>query len=191
MRSALFLSIPLVLSSAACTYDNGDARRVSNPPPASTCSSTAPAVQTAIDTDAQLQVEPGQGAGLFVEYGAGGHWTIRTTCDTSLKDNPACPWDVIVTPEDGRSISNVAGLELESSTDSIAAYPDDPRSYNLIAQTAGDIDGFTFDTEPGTAISVDSFLDGTCALSYFYWSGDGALHTGSPTNPLVLIPSAE
>jgi len=190
MRSALFLSIPLVLSSAACTYDNGDARRALTQPPAATCSNTAPAVQTAIDTDAEIQVEPGAGAGLFVEYASGGHWTLRTTCDTSLKNNPPCPWDIIVTPEDGRSISNVAGQGLES-TDSVAPYPDDPRSYNLIAETAGDIDGFTFDTEPGTAISVDSFLDGTCALTYFYWSGDGALHTGSPTNPLVLIPSAE
>jgi len=188
MRIALCLGLPLALFSAACTYDNGDARRILSEAPPSCDGATTP-TQTWIDTGAQLDTQPGQGAGVFIEYAAGGHWSIRTTCDT-LKNNAPCDWDVIVTPEDARTISNVQGEDLES-TDSVRAYPDDPRSYQLRAQTSADIDGMTFDTEPQSAIMVDALLDGVCALPYFFWVGDGAAHGGSPSNPLQLVPTPE
>ena len=188
MRRALFLGIPLALFSAACTYDNGDAHRVLDQTP--TCGGATTPVQASIDVGAEVEVDPGQGAGVFVEYAAGGHWRLRTSCDTS-KNSVPCSWDIIVTPEDGRSISNVVAEDLESGSDAVRAYPPDPRSYQLVAETSGDIDGFSFDTEVGTAVSVDSYLDGSCALPYFFWVGDGALHTGSPSNPLVLIPTPE
>jgi len=192
MRSALFLGLlPLVLFSAACGYDNGNARRIpyEEQGPA-TCDGPAEPVQTAIDTDRQIEVQPGEGAGVFIEYATGGHWLLRTTCDT-LKNNTPCAWDVIITPEDGRSISKAVGEDLEAGTDSVGTYPEYPRSYQLVTETNGDVDGIRFDTEPGTAIAVDAFLDGTCALPYFFWVGDGAAHGGSPSNPLVLIPTAE
>ena len=194
MRRALFLAVPLSLFSAACTYDNGDARRILNEEP--TCPASTPeAVQTYIDADRKLDVQAGHGAGVYIEYTAGGHWLLRTTCDTNTTDDKTtndvpCAWDIIVTPEDGRSISNVVAEDLESG-DSVGAYPEYPSSYQLLAQTTDDIDGMSFDTEPGTAIAVDSFLEGACALNSFFWVGDGAVHTGSPSNPLVLIPSAE
>jgi hypothetical protein len=188
MRRALFFGFPLLPLLAGCTYDNGDARRILNDD--STCvDSPAEPVQTYIDTNAQIETQPGQGAGVYVEYAAGGHWIVRTTCDTVSHPTP-CPWDIIVTPEDGRSISNVAAEDLES-TDSVGTYPEYPQSYQLLTETGNDVDGITFDTEPGTAISVDAFLDGTCALPYFFWVGDGAAHTGAPSNPLVLIPTPE
>jgi len=198
MRRALFLSIPLLFLSTACTYDNGDARRIPDDPPpggagnggggGGNCGPAEP-VQTYIDVDAQIETTPGEGAGVFVEYAKGGHWVLRTTCDT-LKNGPPCAWDIIITPEDGRSISNVEPRDLEAK-DSVGTYPDFPRSYQLVAETAGDIDGFTFDTEPQTAISVDVFLDEACALPYVFWVGDGAVHTGAPSNPIVLIPTPE
>lgn len=190
MRRVLFLGLPLALFSAACTYDNGDARRVLEEQPTSCEGNPAEPIQTAIDTDAQLETQPGRGAGVYVEYGSGGHWLLRTTCDTETNDTP-CAWDIIVTPEDGRSISNVAAEGLEAGTDSFGIYPEYPRSYQLVAKTSADVDGITFDTEPGTAIAVDSFLDGACALPYVFWVGDGAAHTGSPSNPIVLIPTHE
>jgi len=184
------LGIPLALLSAACTYDNGDARRILNE--SSSCpDSAANPVQTWIDVDAKIETHPGEGAGVFLEYAAGGHWLLRTACDTAIKDSQACAWDIIVTPEDGRSISNVVPDGLEGSTDSVHTYPDDPRSYQLIAQTGDDLDGISFDTEPQTAISIDAFLDGSCALPYFFWVGDGAAHSGSPSNPLQLVPTPE
>ncbi len=105
MRRALFLAIPLACLSAACTYDNGDARRVLDPTPTCTDGAATP-VQTWIDVNQQIVSEPGKGAGVFIEYAAGGHWSIRTTCDFE-KSNTPCAWDIIVTPEDDRSISNV------------------------------------------------------------------------------------
>jgi hypothetical protein len=203
MRRALFLSIPLLCLSTACSYDNGNARRIpdevlpggggngggGNGGGGAADCGPEEAVQTYIDVDAQIETMPGEGAGVFVEYKKGGHWVLRTTCDT-LKNNVPCAWDIIVTPEDGRSISNVVPQELESS-DSVGTYPKFPRSYQFVAETAGDVDGITFDTEPQTAISVDVFLDGACALPYVFWVGDGAVHTGAPSNPIVLIPTPE
>ncbi|HEY0466595.1 MAG TPA: hypothetical protein VGC79_20445 [Polyangiaceae bacterium] len=189
MRSALFLGVSLSFLSAACTYDNGDARRILDE--TATCDeSPATPVQTWIDTDAKIETRPGASAGVFVEYGAGGHWRLLTTCDTA-NNVPPCGWDIIITPEDGRSISNVAPEDLETNTDSVGIYPEYEHSYHLLAETGDDLDGITFDTEPGTAIAVDAFLDGKCALPYFFWVGDGAAHTGSPSNPLVLIPTSE
>lgn len=188
MRRAPFLVLPLALFSAACTYDNGDAHRILTDETSCDGSPSDP-IQTAIDTDARIETQPGHGAGVYVEYTAGGHWLLRTTCDIEKNDTP-CAWDIIVTPEDGRSISNVAPHDLESS-DSIGKYPEYPASYQLLAQTSTDEDGFSFDTEPGTAIAVDSFLDGACSLPYLFWVGDGAVHSGAPSNPLVLIPTAE
>ena len=190
LRVLFFGLIPLTLFSAACTYDNGDARRVLDEEPSTCPGNPIDPIQTAIDTDAQIETQPGRGAGVYVEYTTGGHWLLRTTCDTETNSAP-CAWDVIVTPEDGRSISKVAPQGLEASTDSVGIYPDYPRSYQLVAETGPDVDGITFDTEPGTAIAVDSFLDGACALPYIFWVGDGAAHTGAPSNPIVLIPTHE
>jgi len=189
MRTALFLGLPLALLASACTYDNGDARRYTDPPSDNSPTSCGPAIQSTIDVDRQIEVQAGEGAGVFIEYTSGGHWQLRTTCD-SLKNNVACKWDIIVTPEDGQTFSNVVATDLES-TDAVRPFPDDTRSYQLIAETSGDIDGFTFDTAAGAAISVDALIDDQCALPYFFWIGDGALHSGSPSNPVILAPSGE
>jgi hypothetical protein len=186
MRSRLLFGLAVLLLASGCSYDNGNRRRVYSSD--SSCASSSPPAQATIDADAKLGVDPGQGAGVLVEYATDGHWQLRTSCDT-LKTNSDCAWDVIVTPEDGSSIVNVAGTDLEPD-DELIRYPKDQVSYQLRASTSSDIDGFSFDSNPGAAVLVDAFLDDTCALSFFYWIGDGALHSGSPTNPLVLIPSA-
>ena len=184
MRKALLLGVPLVFFSAACTYDNGDAQRVTATPVA--CDSPAEPATSTIDADRQIEVDPGQGAGVFIEYGAGGHWTLRTSCDTD-KTNTAYSWDVIVTPEDGQALSLVTPYDFEPG-DTVNPFSTDG-SYRFLAATSSDIDGITFDSAPGAAVRVDSYLDGVCALPYFFWVGDGALHQTSPTNPLILIPS--
>lgn len=190
MRSALLLALPLVLSLSACAYDNGDARRVSSDytPPSSSaaCDSTQTPAESVIDVDRQIEVDAGQGAGMFVEYSSGGHWQVRTSCDT-LRTNTTCAWDIIVTPQDGSLLSNVTPTELEPA-DSLTAY--DATSYQLRTNTSTDLDGFSFDSDPGAAVRIDALLDETCATQFFYWVGDGALHSGSPTNPIDLVPSA-
>ena len=189
MHRALLLGIPLAFLASACTYDNGDARRYTDPSPANSPTSCGPSVESTIDSDGQIEVQAGEGAGVFIEYTTGGHWQLRTTCDT-LKNNVSCKWDIIVTPQDGETLSNVLPTDLES-TDDVRPFPDDTRSYQLVAETSGDTDGFSFDSAPGAAISVDTLLDDRCALPFFFWIGDGALHKGSPSNPVVLIPSSQ
>jgi len=194
MRRALFLGLPLALLSAACTYDNGDARRILSEEPNETLScagNPATPVEASIDVDAKIETLAGQGAGVFIEYAKGGHWTLRTACDVSIaKESGPCAWDIIITPEVGRTISNVVPQGLEAATDSVGIYPDPeyPDSYQFLAETGADLDGFTFDTEPQTAIAIDTFLDGACALPYLFWAGD---HSGAASNPLVLVPTPE
>ncbi len=187
MRKARYLGVPLVLSlvalASACTYDNGDANRVLT---TDQCSTNDPA-SSKIDADRQIELEAGQGAGVFIEYSAGGHWQLRTTCDTS-KTNASCQFDILVTPQDKSAISNMAPVDLEPE-DSVL--PFETASYQFLATTSSDVDGITFDSDPGAAISIDVYLDNTCALPFVFWVGDGALHSGAPTNPLILVPSAE
>jgi hypothetical protein len=184
MRRAFVLGIPLAFLAAACTYDNGDPQRVLYSNSSTTVCGNA--TQATIDTGAQIDVDAGLGAGIFIEYASGGHYTVRVSCDTT-RSNSTCQWDVIVTPQTG-AISNVVGQGLEGDD---TVHPFSPNSYQLNAHTSTEIDGFTFDTDPGAAISVDALLDGVCAVPYFFWVGDGALHQGSPSNPLTLVPSPE
>ncbi len=192
MPKTLLFALPLTLLASACTYDNGHARRIDHypatqPDPSGDngCSPDSTPVQSNIDVDRQLVVGAGQGAGVFVEYAHDGH------CSCAPAATPAtCAWDIVVTPETGSSISNAVALDLESD-DLLRRYPDDTNSYQLVATTGADLDGFTFESNPGAAVRVDALLDGQCARRFFYWFGDGALHSGSPTNPLDLIPSAE
>src|SRR4051812_13377028 len=115
MSRALWLVLPLALSSAACTYDNGDARRITDPNGGTPVTVCGKATNAAIDVDAKLELsEPGEGAGVFVEYASGGHWTVTTSCDTNQSKAP-CEWDLIMTAEDGTQITNVKGVDLESA----------------------------------------------------------------------------
>ena len=190
MRRALALSIPFLFLAAACTYDNGDAHRVitdsQQPDPMVECGTVA---RSTIDVDSQIDIDPGAGAGVFIEYATGGHWHVRTSCDTA-KGSAACVWDVLVSPETGHSLSNFAPEALESN-DSLHEYVSSPGTWQLNANTSSDIDGFTFDGDPGAAVEVDALLDGVCAVPYFFWVGDGALHPGSPSNPLILAPASD
>lgn len=188
MSRALWLVLPLALSSAACTYDNGDAHRVVVDNGGSQVTQCGTQTNATIDVDETIDPgKPGEGAGVFVEYLSGGHWQVTASCDT-LKNDVPCRWDMIVTAEDGAAISNVKRVDLESG-DSLTQY--DAQSYQFQVVTNADFDGFTFDTPPGAAVLFDTLLADTCvdAAPLFFWVGDGAVHPGAPSNPLALIPS--
>jgi hypothetical protein len=197
MRRVFALGIPFAFLVAGCTYDNGDANRAlyDNPSPANCMTPT----QSTIDTNAQIDPDAGIGIGVFIEYASGGHYHLRTSCDTTTS-HLACHWDVILTPDVGKTITNVAPENL-TGTDSVQVYAPNlapagqSPSYQLLAETSTEIDGVTFDIEPGSAVSVDAYVDAnqveTCALPYFFWVGDGALHQGSPSNPLIVTPTPE
>jgi hypothetical protein len=175
------LAVPLF---AACGY--GDHRSPGDgytdyPPPSS------PKIEEAIiDTDQLLEIEPGEGAGAFIEYEAGGTYHVTTSCDVG--QGGACYWDIVVTPLGDAAVLSVSPLDLESD-DSITL--GSGNQLRLVARTGQDLDGFSFQTEPGAAIEFDALLDDGPANRYLFWVGDGALHSGAPSNPIDLVPSAE
>ena len=57
-------------------------------------------------------MEPGDGAGAFIEYETGGNYHVTTSCDVA--QNGECFWDIIVLPLDDASVSNVTPLDLEA-----------------------------------------------------------------------------
>jgi hypothetical protein len=82
----------------------------------------------------------------------------------------------------------VAAFDLES-TDSVTL--GSGNQVRLVARTGKDFDGFSFQTDPGAAVQIDALLDDAPGNRYLFWVGDGALHSGAPSNPIDLVPSAE
>lgn len=184
-RISLLLALPALLAATACTYGDHNGRYDHDPSDGSN-SCGSPAERGVIDTDGTLEVEPAAGVGVFVEYGAGGHWRIYVSCDTD-QSGYDCEFDVIAKPLEGGTVLSVTSENLESN-DSVSIIGDD--SVNLISRTDYDFDGFKLDTQPGVALSVDAFLDNACT-NYVYWVENGAVHDGAPTSPIELQPSAE
>jgi len=139
-----------------------------------------------IDTDEALEVDPGVGAGAFVEYESGGTYFVTTSCDGN--DGAACFWDILVTPLDGAPVLGLSPFDLEGD-DSVSI--SEGNSVRFVATTGIDFDGFTLQTDPGVGIRFDGLLDQACGNRYLFWVGDGALHSGAPSNPIDLVPSAE
>jgi len=142
--------------------------------------------EAVIDVDELLDVEPGVGAGAFIEYESGGTYHVTTSCD--VEQGGSCYWDIVVTPLVDAAPLSVSPVDLEAD-DSVTLGAGN--QMRLVAKTDDDFDGFSFQTEPGAAIEVDALLDDGAANRYLFWVGDGALHSGAPTNPIDLVPSAE
>jgi len=142
--------------------------------------------ESTIDVDQLLDVDPGDGAGAFFEYESGGTYHLTTSCD--VDNGGECLWDIVVVPQDGAPLQTFAPFDLEDDDSVTFGYGNQLR---LIAHTGRDFDGVSFQTDPGAAIQVDALLDDGAANRYLFWVGDGALHSGAPSNPVNLIPSAE
>jgi hypothetical protein len=142
--------------------------------------------------------EPGLGAGMFVDYMAGGSWRIQTTCNVNEKlpcdydpsqkcAPPPCPWDVVATALSGSLEVGDAAID---PGDRIFRVNDG--AVRLMLDTEAEVDSVHLTAEPGAKLQVDVFLD------YFYdatrvsWAGeDGTIETnGAPSNPVVFLPTA-
>jgi hypothetical protein len=139
----------------------------------------------AIDTDAVVSAEPGEGVGLFVEYEAGGTWRLSTTCDTNYSD-VACLFDVFASVDTSSELLEITDDDLEGhdETGVIAL-----GVVGLHAETTSDVDSVSFTTTPGAFVRTEMYLDGVSQPRFVYWFGDGVLHTGAPTNPLDFEPT--
>ncbi len=151
-------------------------------------------VELAIDAGQRVELEPGSGVGVAVEYTGDGRWSLTTVCDTALSDE-SCTFDVLVS-SDGSSagITGLEGAELEASD---ALYAPDAFALKLEVVTDDDRDGVSFVTSPGATVRVSALLYDPTVDSRFDWSDDpriiswvgrGAAHFGAPTNPIDLTP---
>jgi hypothetical protein len=178
----------LLAATSACTYsDRHHHHDEYDNPPYTEPPVEEPVLSATIDTGATLaDIEPGRGAGAFIEYESGGRWHVYTACDTELS-NIGCEWDIVVTIGEGNQLSELESDQLESSD-----YLDweSARSVRMITSTTYDFDGFWVNGTVGAPLRVDVYLDRRPAPKYIYWVGDGALHRGAPSNPIDLIPSA-
>jgi hypothetical protein len=139
--------------------------------------------QATVDADEALEVEAGVGAGVFIEYEVDGSYHITTSCD--FLESGECFWDILATPLDDALVLGLSPLDLESD-DAVGI---EGNSVRFVAYTDTDFDGFTLETDAGVGLRVDVLLDEACGNRYLFWVGDGALHSGAPSNPIDLIPS--
>jgi hypothetical protein len=178
------------LLSAACAYDNGDNGTV-------TPMYTSPGTQYVqipkanIDTGATMaDIIPGNGIGLFIEYAAGGKWTVMFTCDTSVNPQPGltCPWSIDAQTLDGSAISGVdqQGLDgqdyIDHSKPSVLAYD---------GITTTELDQFSFQAATGSPVGFDIIgLQGVPSPNGFvFWIGDGGLNKGVSALSFDLYPN--
>lgn len=186
----LFLTLGLALIPAlgACWVEPEQPYQpipqTATPQPTST--SNVP-TRVAIATGETLEAEPGKGAGVFVEYQAGGKWRVWTTCDTEIT-NTACHYQLSLQPEQGARLSTpstpVAGSgdnRIDSATSSLI-------SASLTTSTDTDSLEFYLDP-PGASLQLQASLDGAQDGRIIFWIGPDVLHTGAPSNPVIFEPT--
>lgn len=146
-----------------------------------------------IDAGGRIELVPGEGIGVGVEYAEGGRWTLTTACDTAVSA-VRCTFDLLVSTDDAAGITRFEGAQLDED-DRLRA--PDPYAVSALFETDVDNDGFGFDTAPGATVRVSALLYDPRADSWFDWSDDpriiswvghGAVHRGAPTNPVDLTP---
>jgi len=162
-----------------CGMQDGYGGSAGSGPPASEKVITA-----TIETDQHLETTAGKGAGVFIDYSAGGYWHVFTSCDA----NGPCDFNVVATVGAGVSLS-AAQLENDEPSDGDALYNYDD-GVEMAVRTWSDFDGMKFTTTPGATVRFEVYLDGVRDARYVYWVGDEAVHSGAPSNPIDLEPSS-
>jgi hypothetical protein len=188
--AVLGIAVPLGLGSATtgCFFDSDDEEVVIVEDDPYNHPQTTDPILVKIDPDATMDASPGEGAGLFVEYALGGHWTLWTTCDTNYPPYRECAFDAVVSVDTASEVLAATGADLEG-TDLV----DDHYAQGTVrfrADTGTDIDSMWLDTTPGAIVRLDLMLDGVSETRFVYWIGNGVLHAGAPSNPVDFEPLA-
>ena len=133
-----------------------------------------------IDVGSGISSEPGDGAGVFVEYLGDGEWTVWLTCDTN-ETGRSCSFDIFARGEDIVAIGE-DDLEMEDTI------YEDFDEVSLYADTTDDFDGFVFRANPGEPVAIEVWLDGAPDGDFVFWVADGTLLKGMPSNPTLFVP---
>ena len=172
---------PLGLLLTACAVRSGG----NDPTP-----SNEQPLTVVVDKGQTMNVQGGQGVGLFVEYraaGANGHWHVFWACDTALSGLP-CDYRITMT---GTGFTNVTPSQFESTDALDQSTPD-----QLVATTrvTNGIDGVDFDAAPGADMKIDMTMGGLRTGQFFFFVQNGQVNGNFPseklTDPLIFEPSA-
>ena len=173
------LTAAAMLALAGCIVvdddDDDDIIIVDDPPPPDPFIESVP-----IDQGEGLSADPGEGAGVFVEYLGDGTWSIWTTCDSEFTGS-ACLYDIFATAPDIRATGED---DLEGSDVILQDFD----TLQLQADTTNDFDGMVFATRPGEPVQIEVWLDGALDGSLVFWVADGVILQGLPTNPVIFVP---
>jgi len=150
---------------------------------AGTAAGTVAPMLVEVDTDQTMNADPGEGVGVFVEYGAGGKWHVWWTCDTARTNKP-CDVDLTITSANGP----IANVDTSALAGGFTATPQ-PARLEASVRTTTEVHGLRFDTLPGSAITVEASISGLRDGSFLFFVQDGKVRGGFQglvTNPLQL-----
>lgn len=157
-------------------------------PPVPQCpsqSTTAENQTIDVNDTESVQSDPGQGAGVLVDYDAGGHWHVWSVCDTALS-GISCGFAVTALALGGDPVTNVTGDDLEAGETAGTVCAD---TAFFAASTDFGIDGVRFDATPGAAVQIEAALDGTVFADIISFA-QGGVAVASKTNPITLTPAS-
>jgi hypothetical protein len=140
-----------------------------------------------VDTDQTMTAEPGDGVGVFVEYAAGGKWTIWWTCDTT-RTQQSCDFVVSATAQSG-NLGNVDSSRVQGGTVTSPT----PSRVEARVRTTSELHGVSFTTGPGAIITLEASVGGIKSGDFLFFVQDGKVnggYKGKLTNPLQLQGSS-
>ncbi len=137
-----------------------------------------------IEEGVQLEAKPGEGVAFLVDVQPGGHWRVKTMCDTDIS-GLGCGIDVFAHAAGKGAISNPRGGELAEG-DFVSR--SDAGDIHLEANVDFGAPELLFDAPVDTPVEIETFLDGQHRPEFNFWISNGVTHTGSPTDPVIFQP---
>lgn len=170
-------------ATAGCWVEPAPRRHVS-PPDTTTPATPQPTPEQPripIDTGRTLHAAPGEGAGLFVTYAAGGQWSLTWTCDTKLSPGSNCPFEISVGTTEGF-------FDLEASPSTLVEMDGAKQSFRIRSTTTTTLESATFRVDPGAPIAISMRLRGQPYPNLLFFVSNGRLST-APSDPIELVPT--
>jgi hypothetical protein len=151
-------------------------------PSSSTGTDSTTPILVDVDTNKTMNAAPGDGVGIFVEYGAGGQWHVWWTCDTN-KTNESCAFNIKIAAKTG-SISN---LVLAGAVQGDSIQQSDAQTIDAVTTTTSNAVDVKFAGDAGGTIEIEASIGGVDDSSYFFFVQNGTVnggYTGTLTDPL-------
>jgi hypothetical protein len=189
LAGGTLVSGTLMLACTVETRSSGTIVPVSEPPNASPAAAGSnEAMLVDVDTNRTMVAQPGDGVGVFTEYAAGGHWHIFWTCDTN-RTRFDCGFNIAISTSS--PITDAAGESLDVN-DALSVAKVSTGQLGVVAQTSTQVKGITFDTMPGTSVTLDAQLDGERDGRILFFVQDGQVnggYSGPLADPITFEPS--